>query len=143
MASRWGSDPVSIGEIDKSRASCFDRFADARNLMRGETIHDHYVPALERRSQTAFDISQERPSGRLPPRAPLSSRAMTLPRISAEYAFGIVRPPEKRINADRLTHPQAPGNPDSIGPEHALEVREPNNRQQIIAGTRSLAGQRC
>jgi len=43
--------------------------------------------------------------------APLSTRAMTRPRISAEYAFGIVRPPENRINADRLTHPQVPGNP--------------------------------
>ena len=43
--------------------------------------------------------------------APLSTRAMTRPRISAEYAFGIVRPPENRINADRLTHPQIPGNP--------------------------------
>src|SRR6266566_1602998 len=27
-----------VGQIAKSRASCFDRFAYARNLMRGETV---------------------------------------------------------------------------------------------------------
>ena len=52
--------------------------------------------------------------------APLSTRAMTRPRISAEYAFGIVRPP--RIESMPTNSPiyRPLGIPDSIGPEHAL-----------------------
>ena len=47
--------------------------------------------------------------------APLSTRAMTRPGISAEYALGIVRPPNSN-QCDRLAPPRALGKSnDSIG----------------------------
>lgn len=44
MASRWGSDPVSIGECGAAR---FDRFAYARNFVRRKVVDDDDIVALE------------------------------------------------------------------------------------------------
>ena len=49
MASRWGSDPVSIGECGAAR---FDRLAYARNFVRRKVVDDDDVVALERWRET-------------------------------------------------------------------------------------------
>src|SRR5229473_666177 len=50
-------------QITKRRAASLDRFAYAKNLVRGEIVHDDNVFTLERRSQALPDIGQEHFAG--------------------------------------------------------------------------------
>jgi len=48
MASRWGSDPVSIGADSGVWRARFDRLAYARNFVRRKVVDDDDIVALER-----------------------------------------------------------------------------------------------
>ena len=46
-------------EVNKKRATCFDRFSDTDTLVNTDVVHEHDVTSFQRWSKNLFDISLE------------------------------------------------------------------------------------